>query len=397
MKNFFLFDPKLLVFGFLIVFFASYGQTFFISLFNEQIREHYHLTDGEFGLVYAIATTISSLILVIFGKLIDFIDLRLYSFVVSLGLSLACFGMFIFYENIVFLFLIIFALRFFGQGGMSHAGETTMARYFGKDRGKAISISTLGGMTGFMLLPLIVVTLSKYFEAQNVWLIASLSIILFIPFLFLILDNQSDRHKSFKKNIINDPLNKRWRTRDVLLDQKFYVYLPISISAPFISTGLMFHQIFIITQKDWTFEMLGTGYIFLGIFSIIGLVIGGPIVDKFNTRKAVLSSLLPVFLGILVLLYFQHYIFLFVYMSFLGFNIGLSTPFFGALWAELYGVESLGAVRAVLHASMVLASALSPLIFGYLIDWGFGISTIVIISIFMIIFSTILPLYKKLP
>ena len=84
-------------------------------------------------------------------------------------------------------------------------------------------------------------------------------------------------------------------------------------------------------------------------------------------------------------------------MSFIGFNIGISTPFLGALWAELYGVESLGAVMAVLHASMVLASALSPLIFGYLIDWGFGISTIVIISIFMIIFSTILPLYKKLP
>ena len=215
--------------------------------------------------------------------------------------------------------------------------------------------------------------------------------------LFLILNNQSNRHKSFRKKILNDPNNKIWRTRDVLLDQKFYVYLPISISAPFISTGLIFHQIFIITQKDWTFEMLGTGYVFLGIFSIIGLIIGGPIIDKFNTRKAVLSSLLPVLLGIFVLLYFKNYIFLFVYMSFLGFNIGISTPFLGALWAELYGVESLGAVRALLHASMVLATAFSPLIFGYLIDWGFGILTIVIISIVMIIFSIVLPLYKKLP
>jgi len=397
MKNFFLFDPRLLFFGFLIVFFASYGQTFFISLFNEQIREHYNLTNGEFGLVYAIATTLSSLILISFGKLIDFIDLRLYSFLVSLGLSFACFGMFIFYESIFFLFLIIFALRFFGQGGMSHAGETTMARYFDKDRGKAISIATLGGMTGFMFLPLIVVKLSNFFGPHNVWLIASLSIVLFIPFLFLILNNQSNRHKSFNKNILKDPNNKKWRTRDILFDEKFYVYLPISISASFISTGLMFHQIFIITQKDWTFEMLGTGYIFLGVFSIVGLIIGGPIVDKFDTRKAVLSSLFPVLLAIIVLLFFESYVFLLVYMSLLGFNIGISTPFLGALWAELYGVESLGVVKAVLHASMVLASALSPLIFGYLIDWGFGILAIFMISSLMIIFSTILPLYKKLP
>ena len=84
-------------------------------------------------------------------------------------------------------------------------------------------------------------------------------------------------------------------------------------------------------------------------------------------------------------------------MSFYGLNLGLSTPLIGALWAEIYGLESLGVVKALLHASMVLASALSPLIFGYLIDWGFGILTIVTISICIILFSTLLPLYKQLP
>ena len=47
-------------------------------------------------------------------------------------------------------------LRFFGQGAMTHAGETTMARYFGKNRGKALSVATLGGMIGVMFLPYIV-------------------------------------------------------------------------------------------------------------------------------------------------------------------------------------------------------------------------------------------------
>ena len=123
MKNFFSSDPKLLGYGFLILFFASYGQTFFISLFNENIRQYYKISDGEFGLIYSVATTLSSLILVSFAKLIDYIDLRLYSFLICIGLSLSCFGMFIFYNNIFYLFLIIFALRFFGQGAMSHAGE----------------------------------------------------------------------------------------------------------------------------------------------------------------------------------------------------------------------------------------------------------------------------------
>ena len=86
-----------------------------------------------------------------------------------------------------------------------------------------------------------------------------------------------------------------------------------------------------------------------------------------------------------------------IYMSLYGLNHGISAPFIGALWAEIYGVESLGTVKALLHAGGVFASALSPLIFGYLIDIGFGISIIVIISILIIIVSTLLPIYNKLP
>ena len=397
MKNFFLYDPKLLLYGFLIIFFASYGQTFFISLFNIEIRNQYNLTDGQFGLVYAIATTLSSLLLVVFAKLIDHIDLRLYSFIVSAGIFLACLGMFFFIKNILFLFLIIFALRFFGQGAMSHAGETTMARYFGKNRGKAISIATLGGMSGVMFLPIIVINLMHTYTINQVWLMASFTIVFFIPLLFITLSNQSSRHINFKKKIVSDPLNKKWRTRDVLKNTKFYTYLPLSITPSFISTGLMFHQIFIFNQKGWSMEMLGNGYLLVGLFSIIGLLIGGPIIDKFDTRKTVLTALLPLFVCVMILLFFDNYLFFIIYMIFYGLNFGITIPFIGALWAEIYGVESLGSVKALLHAGGVLASALSPLIFGYLIDWGFGIFTIVFISAFIILFSTLLPLYKNLP
>ena len=159
MRDFFSFDPKLLFYGFTIIFFASYGQTFFISIFNKEIRTFYNLTDGQFGLIYALATLSSSFFLISFVKLIDYIDLRLYSFIVSVGLAISCVAMYSNYQNIFFLFLIIFGLRFFGQGAMSHAGETTMARYFGSNRGKAISFGNFGGQIGVMLLPLIVVML----------------------------------------------------------------------------------------------------------------------------------------------------------------------------------------------------------------------------------------------
>ena len=106
MKNFLTHDPKLLLYGFLIVFFASYGQTFFISLFNLEIRSFYQLSDGEFGFVYAIATLSSSFILISFAKLIDYLDLRIYSLIISAGLFLACSGMALLINNNFYLLLV---------------------------------------------------------------------------------------------------------------------------------------------------------------------------------------------------------------------------------------------------------------------------------------------------
>ena len=394
MKNFLMHDPKLLLYGFLIIFFASYGQTFLIALFNDDIKIIYHLSDGQFGLIYALSTTLSSLLLINFAKLIDFVDLRLYSLLVTLGLLLACLCIYYLPANVFYLFIIIFALRFFGQGAMTHAGITSMTRYFGKNRGKAISIGNLGGMLGVMLLPIIIVYLKKIFSFEQIWLIFSISVFLFLPILYFTLINQNERQKKFIESIKQG--RKTWSTLQVLKNKRFLVYLPLTSAFSFIGTGLMFHQIFIITQKGWTLEMLGTGFIFLGMFSIIGLLFGGPLIDILNPKKAIIFLLLPILIGILVLLFCENFYFLLLYMSLFGLNLGLSAPFTGSLWAELFGLESIGTVKALFHAIVVLASALSPVIFGYLIDWGFGLITISSICLTIIIMTSVLPIIFKI-
>ena len=390
MKNFFLFDPKLLTYGFLIIFFASYGQTFFIALFNNDIKNLYNLSDGQFGLLYALSTTLSSLLLINFAKLIDYVDLRAYSFLVTSGLLFSCLAIYFLPQNIISLFLIIFALRFFGQGAMTHAGITSLTRYFGKDRGKAISVGNLGGMIGVMLLPIIIVYLKNFFNFKEIWFLCALSIILFLPVLYLTLSNQIERQTRFKDSIKSEL--RTWSTLQVIKNKKFLIYLPLTTAFSFIGTGLMFHQIFIFTQKGWTLEMLGTGFIFLGVFSIVGLLLGGPLIDRLNPKKAIIYLLAPIFIGILVLLFFKNFFFLIIYMSLYGLNLGISAPFTGSLWAELFGLESIGTVKAVFHAIAVLFSALSPAIFGFIIDWGFGIRTISIICLIMIIIFSLLPI-----
>ena len=177
--NFLINQFRFLLFGLFAAFFASYGQTFFISIFNFQIRETLNLSNADFGLIYSLATILSSVLLIWFGKIIDYIDLRIYSLINSLGLAIACIGMFYLFDSISFLFIIIFSLRFFGQGAMCHTGITTLSRYYNHNRGKAISLGSFGFPMGEMVIPFIIVVVLTLLTWRYVWLLASLSILIF--------------------------------------------------------------------------------------------------------------------------------------------------------------------------------------------------------------------------
>ena len=62
---------KIIIFGFIFTFFSSFGQSFFIGLFNSNIRADLNITHGQFGAIYASATLISSFFLIWIGKKID--------------------------------------------------------------------------------------------------------------------------------------------------------------------------------------------------------------------------------------------------------------------------------------------------------------------------------------
>ena len=68
-----------------------------------------------------------------------------------------------------------------------------------------------------------------------------------------------------------------------------------------------------------------------------------------------------------------------VYFAFFGLIQGGVYPVVTPIWAELYGTRYLGGIKAVMHALMVFASALSPAGIGIMIDAGYGLNAILIV------------------
>lgn len=147
------FEP--VFFGFLLTFFSSFGQTFMISLFVPFILADLAFSNSVFGGYYAGATVLSSLIMLRVGHVIDDRPVRPFTIKTVVLLTAACALLALAWRPAV-LFVALVGLRLGGQGLLSHISQSTMSRYFSRDRGKALSFSSLGYSVGEMMFPVLI-------------------------------------------------------------------------------------------------------------------------------------------------------------------------------------------------------------------------------------------------
>jgi MFS family permease len=103
---------------------------------------------------------------------------------------------------------------------------------------------------------------------------------------------------------------------------------------------------------------------------VICSLIAGQVVDRFSAVATLPTFLIPLGLACLVLGLVDAQWSAFVFMGLMGISYGFTNTIFGALWPEMYGVRHLGAIRAVVVAIGVFATAMGPGITGFLIDRG---------------------------
>ena len=381
---------KVILFGFIFTFFSSFGQSYFLGLFNSSIREALSITHGQFGSIYASATLCSSLLLIWVGKKIDDVNIFKFAFFVTILLSFACF-FFSRVTSVFLLFIAIFLMRFSGQGMMSHTASTTISRYFTKTRGRALSISWFGLSSAEFIMPVLMVYLLTIIDWQNLWLIFSISVLIILPIAsFLLIKNLNlDSREASDENIKHVEI-KQWRRRDVLKDYRFYIISSNMLAMPWIFTGFAVFQSFVQTSKGWGPYVIAQSFMSYSIFSVLTLFLSGFLIDKFTSRKLLIYMNIPLLLSVIVLFLFDTPITAFLFLGLVGISNGFANILGSSTWAELYGVKYLGSIKALTTALMVFATAFGTALFGYLIDIGFTVGDIAIVSGTYIFISLIL-------
>ncbi len=366
---------RFLLFGMLLTFWSSPGQTFVISLFGAHLRADFELTHGEFGTIYTIATLVSAVLLWKTGPLVDRIKLRNFA-TAMVALMIMAISLFATIQGPITLLLGILFVRFMGQGMLNHIALTAMSRRYRAERGRAISFAGLGFILGESLFPPIIVLALGLMDWRLIWpIMAVLCIVTLLPFIRRLIEH-TEHQDGPGAAAPADISIKQYDRAALLKDPRFYMLIGLPITQSGVITGIFFHQVYLIDLKDWSFEWWSICFSIFAGFSLIGGLSAGWLVDRFGARKVAPYSLVFMILSLLLLIHFDHPIFAAVIMASLGLGAGSTTPGHASMWAELYGTKHLGAIRSVANVVMVFGSALGPVLMGIAFDFDISISVI---------------------
>ena len=358
--------------GFLLTFFSSYGQTFIIALFAGNIREEFGLSHGGWGTLYMVATLASAFTMPRLGQVVDRYPARTVSMAVIAALAAGCALLALSY-NLAMLVVAMYMLRLFGQGMMGQIAFTAAGRWFVAQRGRALGLTVIGVNAGEALLPLLFVFAATAVGWRETWLVAAATLLLLaLPLITKLVAVERQPLSADPPSVPRLPV-RDWTRRELLRDRYFYLILVGAMAPGFIGTIIFFHQIHLVELRGWSQQLFASSFPVMAAFTVTSALVSGQLIDRFSATALLPFFVLPLGGACLVIAFGEAQWTNFVFMAMIGMSFGANNTIFGALWPEVYGTAHLGAIRALVLAVMVFATAMGPGISGYLIDVGIAL------------------------
>lgn len=160
------------------------------------------------------------------------------------------------------------------------------------------------------------------------------------------------------------PKLRLWR------DARFYLLLPGNLFLGLVLTALFLYQVPLAESRGWSAGTMATAFVGFALARVVASLTVGPLIDRWGAVRLFPMILLPACIGLGILSVGTAPATVFVYLALVGVSQGIASPMMTALWAEVYGVETLGATKSTVAMLGIFATALGPLLLGALLKAG---------------------------
>lgn len=338
------------------------GQTAGLSPFTDPLIEALGVGRTEISLSYLIATLAGGAAMPFLGKLLDRFGARVAIIWIGVIFALVLLAA-SFVTEIFGLTGAYVGLRMTGQGALTLASTTLVARLVTHRSGLALGITGAVSVAGISLAPVGIERLIAFTDLATAWRIeAAIVAAIVIPLALLVPRDRPVTHTD-TGTLITPEIEDGHTVSQALRTLMFWAFTGAGFAVGMMSTGLAFHLISILGDQGLTSFEAASNFIPQTIAGLLLTLLFGAIVDRSDPRWGVVASMAGMGGAMLLLPFVTPGLVAFVFGILLGIAQGALRGVEAAAFVRYFGRAHIGGIRGVSTSVMLGSTALGPLYF----------------------------------
>lgn len=335
------------------------GQTAGLSVFTDPLIRELGISRTEVSTSYLIGTLLGACVLPLTGRALDRWGARRMTIVI--GVAFAVFlAALSFVAGIVGLTAGFVGVRMAGQGALSLAATTLVARSITNRRGLALGIASGIGSGGISLVPVFVETLIAGTDIHVAWRVEAIVVAaVVIPIGFLLPRRTATQSGTSVRAAGDGPV---WTLREAASTGMFWTIAAGLAVSGMLSTALAFHQVAVLGEQGLTAAGAAANFLPQTVTGIAATLITGALSDRIAPKYGVTIAMTTL-AGALLLLPVVHPGWTAIlYGLVLGAAGGSLRGIEAAAYVRYYGTANIGVIRGVATGTNLASTAFGPLL-----------------------------------
>ncbi|MEW1982508.1 MFS transporter [Citricoccus sp. NPDC079358] len=344
------------------------GQTAGLSVFTDPIIADWDLTRTTISVSYLIGTLIGAAVLPLIGRAMDRWNLRALTVGIGVGLAGFLFALSL-AEGALGLTVGFTGIRMMGQGALSLAATTLVARMITHRRGLALGLATAAGSGGISLAPLLLAGSVHDLGIRATWQLEALAVLcIVLPAAALIpRRHRPDPREPVTPRDSNErdgtaALGADWTLTQAMRTGMFWILVLGLVAAGMLSTALAFHQISVLGGQGLDPVEAAANFLPQTLSGIAATLAAGSLVDRIPPKYGVVFAMATLAAALLLIPGIEPGWSAIVYGLVLGAAGGGLRGVEAAAFAHYFGTRHIGTIRGVATAVGLAATALGPLL-----------------------------------
>lgn len=336
------------------------GQTAGLSVFTDPLIRELGISRTEVSTSYLIGTLLGACVLPLTGRALDRWGVRRMTIII--GVAFAVFlAALSFVAGIVGLTAGFVGVRMAGQGALSLAATTLVARSIADRRGLALGIASGIGSGGISLVPVFVETLIAGTDIHVAWRVEAVVVAAVVIPIGLLLPRRTATAQG-RKSAETAGGGPVWTLREAAATGMFWTIAAGLAVSGMLSTALAFHQVAVLGEQGLTPGEAAANFLPQTVTGIAATLLTGALSDRIPPKFGVTIAMTTL-TGALLLLPIVHTGWTAVlYGLVLGAAGGALRGIEAAAYVRYYGTANIGVIRGVATGTNLASTAFGPLL-----------------------------------